>query len=234
MIFNMKTLTVSIIFLCICFLIISGIDTELYSLPASVNHENKVKIIIDAGHGGFDGGAEAADGTKEKNINLSIALKLQKFLTLGGFDVIMTRTEDTGTEENENDTISKRKVSDMRKRLEIIKNNPDAAFVSVHLNKFTTSTCNGAQVFYSPNNENSLTLAQNLQSSIVTMLQPDNERVVKKSDDSIYLLNNAEIPAVIIECGFLSNGGELAMLKDNEYQSKMAFSIYLGILDYYG
>lgn len=189
--------------------------------------------MANSAHGGFDGGASAADGTEEKNINLSIALKLKKMMELGGFDVIMTRETDEGIEADPSDTISNRKVSDMRKRLEIINENSDAIFVSIHLNKFTTASVSGAQVFYSPNNENSLFLAESLQKSIVSRLQPANERVVKKSDSSIYLLKNSQIPSVIVECGFLSNAGELALLKDDQYQSKMAFSIYCGILEYF-
>lgn len=169
----------------------------------------------------------------EKDINLLIATKLKHYLTLGGFDVIMTREADTGTEEDPSDTISNRKVSDMRNRLETMGENPEAIFVSVHLNKFTSSSAVGAQVFYSPNHESSQPLAENIQSSIVSKLQPENDRVVKKGDKSIYLLKNAKIPAVIVECGFLSNPGELTLLKDDEYQSKMAFSIYCGILEYY-
>lgn len=203
-------------------------SVNVSSLPQNIK-----TVIIDAGHGGFDGGASAADGTEEKNINLYIALKLKRLMTLGGFEVIMTRETDNGIEVDPTDTISNRKVSDMKKRLEIINSNPNAIFVSIHLNKFTTSSVNGAQVFYSPNNENSFSLAEKLQKAIVSRLQPTNERVVKKGDKSIYLLKNAQIPSVIVECGFLSNAKELEQLKKDEYQSKLAFCIYCGILDYY-
>ena len=189
--------------------------------------------MVNSGHGGFDGGAEASDGTKEKDINLIIAGRLREFLQFGGFEVIMTRKTDTGTEENSDDTIGKRKVSDMKNRLEIINSNTDAVFVSVHLNKFTTSSAKGAQVFYSPNNELSLNLAESLQKSIAVTLQKENTRTVKKADKSIYLLKNATIPAVIVECGFLSNPEELSLLKNPDYQDKMAFSIYCGIMEYY-
>lgn len=194
---------------------------------------NKQKIILDAGHGGFDGGAEASDGTKEKDINLSIALKTKYLLEQGGFEVIMTRLSDTGIETDSNQSITKRKVSDMKKRLEIISSNPKAVFVSIHLNKFTTSTAVGAQVFYSPNSESSEILAESLQSRLISQIQPDNTRRIKRADKSIYLMKNAQIPAVIVECGFLSNPSELALLKSEEYQNKTAFSIYCGILDYY-
>lgn len=190
-------------------------------------------IIIDAGHGGYDGGAQAADGTQEKNINLAIALKLKEYLSLGGFNVILTRDKDEGIEDDVTASIAKRKVSDMKKRLKIINDNEDAVFVSIHLNKFTTSSVSGAQVFYSQNNEKSVKLATEIQKSVVNMLQKDNERQVKKGDKSIFLLKNANIPAVIVECGFLSNKEELSLLKDDDYQSKMAFSIYCGIMEYF-
>ena len=189
--------------------------------------------MLNSAHGGFDGGAQAADGTLEKDINLLIAKKLEKMLRLGGYDVIMIRDTDMSIEDDDTESISKRKVSDMKRRLEIINSNPDAIFVSVHLNKFSTSSARGAQVFYSPNNEHSLSLANCLQESFKAYIQNDNDREVKKADRSIFLLKNAKIPAVIVECGFLSNYDELNLLKTDEYQTKTALCVYCGILKYY-
>ena len=190
-------------------------------------------VIIDAGHGGFDGGATAVDGTVEKDINLQIALKTARLLRLNGFDVIMTRSEDTGTEDDESVAIAKRKKSDLTNRLQIMKDNPDAVFVSIHLNKFTTSAANGAQVFYTKNRKEALCLAQSLQKSIKTLLQPQNDRVVKQGTNSTFLLKNAVVPTVIVECGFLSNKAELEKLKSEDYQSQMAFAVVCGITDYF-
>ncbi len=190
-------------------------------------------VIIDAGHGGFDGGATASDGTVEKDINLQIALKTARLLRLNGFDVIMTRSEDTGTEDDESVAIAKRKKSDLTNRLQIMKDNPDAVFVSIHLNKFTTSAANGAQVFYTKNRKEALCLAQSLQQSIKTLLQPQNDRVVKQGTNSTFLLKNAVVPTVIVECGFLSNKAELEKLKSEDYQSQMAFAVVCGITDYF-
>lgn len=194
---------------------------------------NKQCIIIDAGHGGFDGGAVASDGTVEKDINLSISLKLYEMLKLFGYDVIMTRTTDDATDNTESNIISERKKSDLKERLKIINNTKDGVFVSVHLNKFTTSTAIGAQVFYSPNNPKSVNLGQKIQTSVVSLIQKDNARTVKKGNKNTYLLYNAQIPAVIVECGFLSNSNELLLLKDIDYQSKMAFAIFCGIQEYF-
>lgn len=154
-------------------------------------------------------------------------------MRFNGFDVIMTRSEDTGTEDDESEVIAKRKKSDLSNRLQIMKDNPDAVFVSIHLNKFTTSAANGAQVFYTKNFKEAFCLAQSLQQSIKTLLQPQNDRVVKQGTGSTFLLKNAVVPAVIVECGFLSNKAELEKLKSEDYQSQMAFAVVCGITDYF-
>lgn len=218
-------------------LIIAGTLPLLISKSKSiiVNTEANTKnlIIIDPGHGGFDGGAVAGDGTVEKDINLEISLKLGSILEFFGFDVIYTRTDDVAVDDNDKNKISSRKKSDLNNRLEIINSNKNALFVSVHLNKFTSGKANGAQVFYSPNNKESAILAECLQGEIKSLLQNNNSRAIKKADKSIYLLHNALSPAVIVECGFLSNKNELELLKDEEYHMKMAFCIFSGILKYY-
>ena len=144
----------------------------------------------------------------------------------------MTRDTDTGTEDDESQTIAKRKKSDLSNRLDYMKDNPDSIFVSIHLNKFTTSAANGAQVFYTKNYKEALFLAQSVQKSITKLIQPENTRVVKQGTDSTYLLKNATVPAIIVECGFLSNKSDLEKLKTDKYQSQMAFCIVCGILDY--
>lgn len=190
-------------------------------------------ILIDPGHGGFDGGAVAPDGTIEKDINLHISLKLAEMLKFAGYEVIMTRETDTGTDKTDSSVISDRKKSDLKERLNLINEHKNAIFVSIHLNKFTTSSANGAQVFYSPNHEDSALLGQSIQSSIVQLMQADNTRTIKKGNKSTYLLYHAEIPSVIVECGFLSNPKELDLLKNETYQSQMAFAVFCGIQEYF-
>ncbi len=198
---------------------------------ASNNHIDMRKtVIIDAGHGGFDGGAVAEDGTPEKDINLQIAKNLRDFLELFNFHVVMTRTEDISTETSENP--NNKKVSDLRNRLALMSKYDDAIFVSVHLNKFTSTSVSGAQTFYSQNADGSEKLAQSIHGKIISMLQPENIREIKKGTKSIFLLRNATCPAVIVECGFLSNKSELEKLKDEKYQRMMAFCIFCGIIDY--
>lgn len=201
-------------------------------LPTNANYIQTPTVIIDAGHGGFDGGAAASDGTVEKNINLQISQKTAEILKFSGYNVIMTRNSDTGTEDDESVAIAKRKKSDLANRLQIMKDNTDAVFVSIHLNKFTTSAANGAQVFYTKNFTEAQSLANAVQSSIISLIQPQNTRVVKQGTDSTYLLKNAVVPAIIVECGFLSNKTELEKLKTDAYQSQMAFAIAGGICDF--
>lgn len=192
----------------------------------------KQTVIIDAGHGGDDGGAIGIDGTVEKDINLDIALKLEKLLKFYGFDVIMTRTEDIMTCDDGLDSLRKRKVSDIHNRFDILEKNPDAVFISIHQNKFEDNSQHGTQVFYSGNNDESKLLAESIQNSIVSVLQPDNSRVVKKSGSGIYLLYHAKLPAVLVECGFISNPAEVKKLNDENYRMKIAILIADGLIKY--
>ena len=202
------------------------------SVTASADVTDKRTIIIDAGHGGFDGGAVADDGTTEKDINLSISLTLYKFLKQNGFCVIMTRMDDTSTEDTGEAKISSKKKSDLNNRLKLMNDYPESVFVSIHLNKFTTSAASGSQVFYS-DSEKAKELGEYIQKSIVNLIEPDNLRVNKKAGSSTFLLYNATVPAVIVECGFLSNKQELLLLKTKDYQDKLAFCIYCGIAEYF-
>lgn len=199
---------------------------------ASASPITQKTIIVDAGHGGEDGGAIGLDGTVEKDINLDIALKLEKLLKFYGFNVIMTRTQDIMTCDEGLDSLRKRKVSDIHNRFDLIQKNPDAVFISVHQNKFEDSSQHGTQVFYSANDEKSKKLAEAIQTSIVNSLQPKNDRVVKKSGSGIYLLYHAKIPAVLVECGFISNSDELKKLKDDSYRMKLAILIADGLIKY--
>ncbi len=174
----------------------------------------------------------ASDGTAEKDINLEISLRLAEILRLNGFNVIMTRTEDSGTD-TISGSIATRKKNDLQNRLKLMEENPDALYISVHLNKFTTSAASGTQVFYTPNFKEAYNLSLLVQKSVVSMLQPENTRTVKQGTSSTYLLKNAKVPAIIVECGFLSNKSDLEKLKNTDYQSQMAFCIASGIMDFY-
>ena len=202
-------------------------------LAMSSGRENRQTVILDAGHGGFDGGAVASDGTVEKNINLKIAKQLCTLLTVDGFQVVMTRTEDIATDTVKSDEIRVRKRDDLKNRLALMREYPDAVFVSIHLNKFTTGAACGAQVFYAVKTDGSESLADQIQSTVTELMQPENTRVVKPGSQSAYLLDRAVIPAVIVECGFLSNRQELEKLKNKDYQNQLAFAIAIGIERYF-
>lgn len=227
------------IFPCICFALLSAFVFLMISaalnIKVSVSSENVKSmptIVIDAGHGGEDGGAVSESGVLEKDINLSIANDASALFYLLGFDVKQTRKTDIALDNGE-DTIRKRKVSDMKKRLEIFNSPEENTIISIHQNKFSESKYHGTQIFYSPNNPKSKQLADSIKYSVKGLLQPDNERECKKADSGIYLLKNTNNPAVIVECGFISNGEECKNLLDSQYQKQMAFSITAGFLSYY-
>lgn len=227
------------IFPCICFALLSAFVFLMISaalnIKVSVSSENVKSmptIVIDAGHGGEDGGAVSESGVLEKDINLSIANDTSALFYLLGFDVKQTRKTDIVLDNGE-DTIRKRKVSDMKKRLEIFNSSKENTIISIHQNKFSESKYHGTQIFYSPNNPKSKQLADSIKYSVKGLLQPDNERECKKADSGIYLLKNTNNPAVIVECGFISNGEECKNLLDSQYQKQMAFSITAGFLSYY-
>lgn len=189
-------------------------------------------IVVDAGHGLPDGGAVGMMGTIESELNIKIAKYLEKELITKGFTVIMTRTDES-TIANEGKSISERKKDDMHKRLEIINSCDADMLISIHMNKFTDSKYRGAQVIYSGNFPESQTLAGAIQKRL--HLLPDNEskRTEAKAPKGIFLLKNANIPAVIVECGFLSNFDEEKLLNTEKYQKELTSAILGGIEDYY-
>lgn len=143
----------------------------------------------------------------------------------------MTRTDDNALSGNEQ-TVHARKVADMNKRLEIYNSSDNNVVISIHQNKFEQAKYHGTQVFYSPNNENSKEIAECVKFAVKKLIQPDNERECKKADSGIYLLKNAKSPAIIVECGFISNNEECNNLLNETYQKQMSFAIVSGFLDY--
>ncbi|MGI6404358.1 MAG: N-acetylmuramoyl-L-alanine amidase [Oscillospiraceae bacterium] len=189
-------------------------------------------IIIDPGHGGPDGGAVGANGIVEKDINLSLSLKLRDLMKASGFSVVMTREEDISIHDPGVKGTRKQKTSDLRNRMAIMERYPDVIFISIHQNKFGDAKQNGAQVFYGPQNEGSKALAEVVQQNIVSMLQPENKRKCKKGEKNLYLIYEAKCPAILLECGFLSNPGEAKRLADETYQAQLAFATLCSVLEY--
>lgn len=213
--------------------IVFGLD--IYHLKSSAQADMKREpplIIIDAGHGGEDGGTVSSSGIVEKDINLNVSLKIHQILKLYGFETLMIRSEDKLIYDSDCKTVRQKKVSDIHNRMNIVNKYPDSIFLSIHQNHFDQSKYCGAQVFYSKNNPASMEIAECIQSSIISKLQPENSRQVKPCGSEIYLLYHAKSPAVMVECGFLSNGAEAQLLNDDEYQTKMAAAIIQGILTY--
>lgn len=211
----------------------TGIVIRRAAIDAASEKKIFQTVIVDAGHGGPDGGTSAADGTLEKDINLQIATKLNEMLKAMGIETVMIRDTDVSIHNDSADTIRQKKISDLKNRLNIINNAENAIFVSIHQNHFSDSKYSGTQVFYSKNNPLSDSLADSIRHSVISYLQTDNTREIKQSGTEIYLLHHAQIPAVMVECGFLSNINETENLKNEEYQRKIAFLIAVGIVDFF-
>ena len=226
----------SVFLLCtifICVMMITGIALGSISVPATVNASYGKVVVIDAGHGEPDGGAVGADGTTEAGLNLLVAQKLNNLLLQSDVKTVMTRTTNEGIYDPGAKNITEKKRSDMRKRREIQSSVGADLFISIHMNLFEQSKYHGAQVVYDGKNAESKRLAECIQSALREGVDPDNDRQAMKSDGSIYLLKNAPVPSVIVECGFLSNGEELEKLKTDEYQTKLAWAVMKGIETYY-
>lgn len=203
--------------------------SELF-LTAGTDINNEKIVIIDAGHGGEDSGAVAKDGTLEKDIALEIAFAVGKAFSDKGYAVVYTRTEDKLLYEPEENIKGIRKISDLKNRCKVADIYPEAVFISIHMNSFGDSKYSGLQVYYSENNEESRILADSVQSRVKNDIQPENNRAIKKGK-GIYVLENTKNPAILIECGFLSNEYEAKKLSEKEYQNRLSFSIVCGIID---
>ena len=210
----------------------AGLTKIAENIIVMENAENKVTVVLDAGHGGLDSGCVGASGSYEKDINLAIVLKLRDMLEISGVNVVLTREDDKSIHDKGTVGIRKQKESDMDNRLKIINDSGASALIMVHQNKFTDSQYSGAQMFYNEQTEGSETLADIIQKKFVEYLQPENKREIKEEEDKIFLLSNSKMAGVLCECGFLSNPEEEQLLNDDEYQSKVAFTIYSGLMEF--
>lgn len=185
-------------------------------------------VVIDAGHGGIDGGASVAN-VYEKDLNLKISEKVRDFLSLYNVNAVMTRERDTLLAD---DSSRHKKRDDLLSRVKIAKSFGDCVYVSIHMNKFPIEKYSGLQVFYSANNPLSEALSLIIQENVREKIDPDNNRQTKKAGTSIYVLDRLTCPAVLIECGFLSNEEEFKKLTDDSYQNALAFVIAGSIIEY--
>lgn len=216
------------VFTSVCFLLCS---CSFNSLSTNTEALCRKKIIIDAGHGGVDGGAVGISGVIEKDVNLEISLKLRYLLIFMGYDVIMTRETDVSIHDENATTIRQKKTSDLHNRLKIANDNPSAVFLSIHQNNFHDKNQQGMCFYYSPNNSKSKILATSLREKMLLYLQPDNRRQLKEATSALYLMYNAKNPAILVECGFLSNEIEEKLLQDSNYQSELTLVLLSGLVN---
>lgn len=221
---NMKKIKV-ITYIYVIAVFVGAIITFNYDIKQASLPSNKKHIVIDAGHGGWDPGKVSSEGVNEKDINLEIATVLKDYFEQSGAIVSITRIEDSALDEN--------KRQDLKKRLELANKENVDVFISIHQNSFPQESVKGAQVFYYKNSENGKLVAECIQNRLKQVVDEDNNRVAKENS-SYYLLKNTSIPSVIVECGFLSNNAENKKLQDKEYQKKVAWALYMGVLDYFG
>ena len=195
------------------------------------NAENSFTVIIDPGHGGEDGGAVGESGTIEKDINLAISYKLYELFSLTDINAVMTRYDDRLLyNEGQN---KRKKYYDVRNREAIALEYDNPLFISIHQNKFPISKYKGLQVYYSSNHPDSKIVAETIQSEVAAHIQKDNKRKIKESGGSIYLMHALECPAVLVECGFLSNNEDETNLNSVEYQKELAYVIFSSIMQYF-
>ena len=232
----MKKLKIRFFVLLYCGVFIGAVSlcqlasSSVTALKESEPVQNRTVIIIDAGHGGIDGGATSCTGIPESHINLQISLRLNDLVQLLGFETKMIRKTDTSVY-TEGNTIAAQKVSDLKQRVKLVNETKNAVLVSVHQNTFLDSRYSGAQVFYA-NDDTSRELAKVMQADLISNLNPGSKRQCKSSD-GIYLMLNIQRPGVLIECGFLSNPEEEANLLTAEYQKQIASVVATCISRFY-
>lgn len=183
-------------------------------------------VILDPGHGGIDSGAVSDSGAEEKNLNLYLALSLAEILEASGVRVVLTRQDDRLLEA---EVSGGRKMKDLAGRLQVMQEHPDAIFVSIHMNRFSSPECTGAQVWYAAGSKG---LADGIARAIKESLQPENHRKSKQAGEEIYLLHRASSVAVLVECGFLSSPTEAELLCDGYYRDRLAAAIARGIFQF--
>ena len=207
-------------------------STANAEIPTNATPQKYMTVIIDAGHGGEDGGASSTSGLIEKDVNLEISKMLCEMLRANGVNVIMTREDDRLLYDRDVNYQGRKKKLDLAARLAVADSTPDAIFVSIHMNSFTDPRYSGLQVWYSPNNADSLPLAELIRETNREQLQSENYRLCKEATSAINLLHNAKCPAVLVECGFLSNPDEAALFETHDYRQRVAFMLFCSITEF--
>ena len=206
------------------------IHADVAKTAASENAKNAPTVVIDAGHGGEDCGAIGTSGVYEKDLNLAVSLKLAEYLNAAGYTTVLTRTDDRLLYKEDENIKGMRKICDLKNRVAIANSTPNAIFISIHMNSYGSSGCRGLQAYYGTFGDSDR-LAMAIQSNVAEKLQPTNKRTVKRGE-GLYLLENTTVPAVIVECGFLSTPDECEKLSQKDYQKELSFAILCGIIEY--
>ena len=217
-----------VLFLLMCVWFLHSVKTWQVSSGAVKDGKRQYLVIVDAGHGGNDPGKIGVDGTKEKDLNLIIAKRVKTLLEQQDVRVLLTRETDDGLYE---ESSSNKKVEDMKRRCKMMNEEQPDLVISIHQNSYHEESIRGAQVFYYRTSEEGKRLAETIQDEMIRVVDPQNKRLAK-ANDSYYLLKKTTPPICIVECGFLSNWEECRLLKEPEYQEKVAWGIHLGVLKY--
>ena len=190
----------------------------------------RVTVVVDAGHGGEDGGAVAADGTAESGLNLSVARRVRDLLTFAGMPTAVTRAGEDAVYDPGSETLREKKVSDLHNRAELVNGIPGAVLLSIHQNSLPSSPATrGAQAFFN-GQPGARALAESVQAALNGAVNGEHEKQAAQAPSSVYLMKSVEAPAVLVECGFLSNAEETALLKDPDYQTRLAAAITAGLI----
>ena len=229
---NKKKIRIFVLSIFVMLLGFAFIADQKESVPTVTLPVSGKTIVVDAGHGKPDEGAESSRGTTEAETNLKIALKLQNLLEQSGCSVVLTRSDENAIYDFDSKTLRQKKISDIHNRVKIGNESSADIFVSIHLNKIPQQQYDGWQTFYNAKNAEGQKLAVSIQINLNEAIQRENNRVAK-SIENIYIVKHVEIPTTIVECGFLSNPEEEKLLLEDEYQNKLAWGIYNGIIDYF-
>ncbi len=216
----------------VAFFIFDNAESGRENAEASSDISEKL-ILLDAGHGGEDGGTVGVNGVYEKTLNLEMSAALEVYLRFAGFEVVQTRTEDVLLYDKTADFKGRKKMLDLAERLRIAEELLPDLFISIHMNAFPDGKYSGLTVYYSPNDEQSRVAAEEMRTSVINLLQPGNNRELKRAGSNIYLLNRLDTPSVLVECGFLSNDAECELLCTKEYRNKLSFVLFSSVSSFF-
>ena len=231
--YGITVIVASLLLLCFSLWFTGRENGKNQTLAPTFSSKDLPTFVVDAGHGGEDGGAIAEDGTTEKELNLRLSSALLLLFELNGNSAVPTRIEDTLLYDKYGDLENykgKKKIYDLKNRVKITEEQTNPVYIGIHMNKFPEEKYKGLQVYYSKNNEKSKEFALNVQKNTYTHIQNNNKRAPKAGDSSIYVLSSLHCPAILVECGFMSNKNELANLKSNEYRRDIATVIFISAL----